>query len=282
MVDNKKEIAINKNKKKDVYGVLTEDKIRSRLEKDVCDLNSLVITPFPDEIDKDSIDLRLGSYFFIPRNHRSPCFIPGLTDPHHLYREQYIPIGSYLVLPAHHTVLGATLEYIKLPVDISGEILTKSSWARTFIAVETAPWIHPLYRGCLTLEIANASNTPVILYPGIKIAQLILLTTTTISYPKKDVIEGTYIGPVRPEPAKINPPEKALERLGVKAEDIQHPYDEFRESKLTSVQLPDSTKEETCKTAEKLKKKGPIWNLITFVVVAIAIVIFLIWGFIFK
>lgn len=188
----------------------------------------MVITPFPDDFDKDSIDLRLGSYFFIPRSHRTPCFVPGLTDPHHLYHEQYIPFGSYIVIPAHHTVLGSTLEYIKLPADISGEILTKSSWARTFITIETAPWIHPLYRGCLTLEIANVSNTPVVLYPGIKIAQMILLTTTASPDQKEDEIEGTYIGPVRPEPAKLNTPEKALERLGIKADDILFPYDEFR------------------------------------------------------
>lgn len=211
-------------------GVLTKDKILCRLKKPVCEPCSLVITPFPDDdgFDKDSIDLRLGSYFFIPRSHRTPCFVPGLTDPHHLYYEQYIPFGSYIVIPAHHTVLGSTLEYIKLPVDISGEILTKSSWARTFITIETAPWIHPLYRGCLTLEIANVSNTPVVLYPGIKIAQMILLTTTANPDQKEDEIEGTYIGPVRPEPAKLNPPEKALERLGIKADDILFPYDEFR------------------------------------------------------
>jgi deoxycytidine triphosphate deaminase len=41
--------------------------------------------------------------------------------------------------------------------------------------VETAPWIHPEYRGCLTLEIANVSNTAVLLYPGRPIGQLILL-----------------------------------------------------------------------------------------------------------
>ena len=209
-------------------GVITQDKIKDLLEQPIKDVHSLVITPRPDKIDSDSVDLRLGSYFFVPRSHRSPCFIPGITIPQYLYHEQYIPFGSYLVLPAHYTVLGATLEFIKLPSDVSGEILTKSSLARNFITIETAPWIHPLYRGCLTLEIANVSNTPVILYPGVKIAQLILLKTSHDTIiDKKDKIEGTYVGPVRPEPSQLDKPEKALKSLGIKPENVFYPADEY-------------------------------------------------------
>lgn len=216
----------------DYSGVLVKAEIEDLLAKSIEDTHSLVITPYPDEIDSDSIDLKLGSYFFVPRSHRSPCFIPGITNPQYLYHEQYIPFGSYLVLPAHHTVLGSTLEYIKLPSNVSGEILNKSSWARTFITVETAPWIHPLYRGCLTLEIANVSNTPVILYPGVKIAQLVLLKTSsdTTAY-EEDKIEGIYIGPVRPEPSKLTNPERTLASLGVKPEDVFYPADEHLSNK---------------------------------------------------
>jgi len=220
------------NEKFSRSGVLTEKEIQERLNENIKSRFSLVITPLPDEIDRDSIDLSLGSYFFVPRSHRSPCFIPGVSNPLHLYYEQYVPLGSYLVLPAHHTVLGATLEYIKLPADVSGEILTKSSWARTFITVETAPWIHPLYRGCLTLEIANVSNTPVVLYPGIKIAQLILLNTSynVLEENQEDQIEGTYIGPVRPEPAEIRNPGTSLEKLGINKYDIVYPDNDYIEN----------------------------------------------------
>lgn len=145
----------------------------------------------------------------------------------HLYAEQYVPFGSYLVLPAHHTVLGCTLEYIKLPSDVSGQILTKSSWARTFITIETAPWIHPLYRGCLTLEIANVSNAPIVLYPGFKIAQLVLLTTMVDTAKNdEDRIEGTYIGPVRPEPADLKSPRDALKGLRIGQDDMTYPFDD--------------------------------------------------------
>lgn len=229
---NRKNQTNNDELIKSRYGVLTDVEIHERLERKTEHPSSLIITPCPQKIDRDSIDLRLGSYFFVPRSHRSPCFVPGLTSPDHLYSEQYVPMGSYLVLPAHHTVLGSTFEYIKLPSDVSGEILNKSSWARTFVTIETAPWIHPLYRGCLTLEIANVSNTPVILYPGVRIAQLVLLKTMfDPAEDEIDKVEGTYVGPVRPEPAQLPTPEKALVSIGINEHDVVYPFDECMEKK---------------------------------------------------
>jgi len=101
----------------------------------------------------------------------------------------------------------STLEYLKLPYDVSGQVLTKSSLARRFITIETAPWIHPLYRGCLTLEIANSSNIAVPLRPGESIGQLVLFSVdfpdsepgVRLDNGAKDRIEGTYFGPVSPE-----------------------------------------------------------------------------------
>jgi dCTP deaminase len=107
------------------------------------------------------------------------------------------------------------LEFIKLPCDASGEILTKSSVARTFILIETAPWIHPEYRGCLTLEIANVSNTPVLLYPGRTIAQLVLLQIVRKHDPAAK-IKGTYFGPTYPEAPPFKDPEEDLYRIGVR------------------------------------------------------------------
>jgi dCTP deaminase len=130
----------------------------------------------------------------------------------------HVPLGDYLVVPPHHTVLGATLEFIKLPFDVSGEILTKSSVARTFILIETAPWIHPNYRGCLTLEIANVSNTAILLYPGRKIGQMVLMH---VAVPKgkeeknSSLLDTTYFGPVYPEAPPFKNPKEDLNKIGV-------------------------------------------------------------------
>ena len=207
-------------------GVVRREELRARLAKGLDDPQSLVITPLltpADVFDADSVDLRLGQNFLLPRSLQQPYFCPDRKSQDTLYVELFVPLGRYLVVPAHQTVLGATLEFIKLPGDLCGEILTKSSVARTFIVIETAPWVHPEYRGCLTLEIANVSNTPVLLYPGRTIGQLVLLhldpdlttTKTEAGQPPISKPSPTYFGPVYPEGPKFNDPEDDLARIGV-------------------------------------------------------------------
>jgi dCTP deaminase len=204
--------------------VLTRDAIKERLNKPVSNKQSLVITPFlgseKEVLDLDAIDLRLGSHFLLPQIPAEPFADPtveyGLS-----HTEVHKPLGSYFVLPAHQTVLGATLEFIKLPCDLSGQILTKSSVARMFVVIETAPWIHPLYRGCLTLEIANVSNTPLILYPGLPIGQLILLDADPECRPEEP-LQATYVGPIRPEPPPFKPPKASLRSIGIRKYKTPH------------------------------------------------------------
>jgi len=171
-----------------------------------------------EAFDSDAIDLRLGSHFLLPRTPPRPFLHPGSDPTDHSNLRVHVPIGRYLVLPAHQTVLGATLEFIKVPFDVSGQILTKSSVARMFMVIETAPWIHPNYRGCLTLEIANVSNTPVLLFPGMAIGQLILMHVSGAEEPK--VLAATYFGPIFPQP----PPAKNLRahfaKLGISGVEI--------------------------------------------------------------
>jgi len=202
-------------------GILSSDEMKTRLLLGVDDARSLVITPLVDEdsaFDTDSIDLRLGTHFLFPRVPPRAYYCPDENSKDSFHMPVHVPLGDYLVIPPHHTVLGATLEFIKLPFDVSGEILTKSSMARTFILIETAPWIHPNYRGCLTLEIANVSNTAILLYPGRKIGQMVLMH---VAIPKARVketasmLDTTYFGPVYPEAPLFKNPEADLAVLGI-------------------------------------------------------------------
>ncbi len=208
--------------------VLPRDEIQRRMEFSVTNKKSLVITPLlcKDKIfDADSVDLRLGCHFLLPKTLDQPFFSPDRTSESSLHVRVHVPLGQFLVVPAHQTILGATLEFIKLPDDVSGQVLTKSSVARTFIVVETAPWIHPQYRGCLTLEIANVSNTPVLLYPGRLICQLILMrlqpdehmeSKTASSTEQRDrKPDAKYFGPVYPEAPKFKNPQEDLLDIGV-------------------------------------------------------------------
>jgi dCTP deaminase len=185
--------------------ILSKTEIQERLKLEVTNNECLVITPRPrtKAFDCDSIDLRLGCHFLMPQMPPEPRWGSAQARGHS-HTRVHVPLGSYFVVPSHETVLGATLEFIKLPKDLSGQILTKSSVARCFMVIETAPWIHPLYRGCLTLEIANVSNTPLTIFPGLPIAQLVLIRNGNAAGP--GMPEGSYVGPVYPE----EPPKKDL------------------------------------------------------------------------
>jgi len=210
--------------------VLPKAEIIRRMQLRVGEPESLVITPllFPkgtEVFDADSVDLRLGCYFLLPKTLDQPYFSPDKQSATSLHVKVHVPLGECLVVPAHQTILGATLEFIKLPSDVSGEVLTKSSVARTFIVVETAPWIHPQYRGCLTLEIANVSNTPVLLYPGRLICQLVLMqvkqSLSGTSEPQlanggaRIKPDANYFGPVYPEAPKFRDPQEDLRKIGI-------------------------------------------------------------------
>ena len=185
--------------------VISIREIERRLDLEVQEDQSLVVTPLirrKDALSADSIDLTLGTHFLLPRVPPLPFVTLDQSKLHSGQFRVHVPLGKYLVVPAHQTVLAATLEYIKLPADLAGQILTKSSIARTFMVIETAPWIHPLYRGCLTLEIANVSNTPLLLHPGVQVGQLVLMTVEGVDLAEErgKKLGGKYLGPVFPEP----------------------------------------------------------------------------------
>jgi dCTP deaminase len=208
-------------------GVLTSKEMRRRLALDIENPSSLVITPLLDEktaFDVDSVDLRLGTHFLFPRVPPRAYYCPDEDSRQSFHMRVHVPLGDFLVIPPHHTVLGATLEFIKLPFDVAGEILTKSSVARTFTLIETAPWIHPNYRGCLTLEIANVSNTAMLLYAGRRIGQLILMHIAIDDGDSRvPLLDSTYFGPVYPEAPPFRNPEADLFKIGVSTVKVMLP-----------------------------------------------------------
>ena len=124
--------------KGNLMAVLSKKDIQTRMGYLVSDDRSLIVTPLLDDrcFDQDSVDLRLGTHFLLPQIPPQPYFDQsGSASAKQTYLQIHTPLGSYFVLPAHQTVLGATLEFIKMPFDLAGEILTKSSVARTFMVI---------------------------------------------------------------------------------------------------------------------------------------------------
>ena len=80
------------------------------------------------------------------------------------------------VLHPGEFVLGSTLEKCTLPDDLAGRLEGKSSLGRLgLLTHSTAGFIDPGFSGHITLELSNATNLPITLWPGMRIGQLCLL-----------------------------------------------------------------------------------------------------------
>jgi len=188
--------------------LLGTSKIRERLAdgSKPTVLDDLVIRPLPDKdilaANTASVDLHLGSWFAAMRHSRVPVLhldddlervvgkaalganqiqiledqLPiGLaTNEASLAKTYYVPFGRPFVLHPHHFVLAVTLEWIRLPDNLAGYVIGRSSWGRRGLIIATAMGIHPNFVGCLTLELTNVGEIPIAVKPGAALCQLFL------------------------------------------------------------------------------------------------------------
>jgi dCTP deaminase len=160
--------------------ILSKTSILEKLES-----NELVVTPLineKDQLSSGSIDLRLNTEFITTKRTRFSLLDPlddqPLEESIMEYQEKtFRKLGEGLTLHPSQFVLGSTLEYVKLPYDITAYVAGRSSLGRLGLVIATAPVIHPGFSGMITLELTNLGDAPIILYPGIRIAQLVFHKT---------------------------------------------------------------------------------------------------------
>ena len=130
----------------------------------------------PELVQPASVDLRLGDSFRVFHNHRASV-IDLRHPPENLTEEVLVPAGESFVIHPGEFCLGRTLEWVELPADIVARIEGKSSLGRFGLIVHaTAGFCDPGWRGTLTLELNNLTRVPIILHPGLPIAQLSFMT----------------------------------------------------------------------------------------------------------
>lgn len=143
------------------------------------DLNSrLVISPNLNlRLAGGGIDLRLGTKFIIMKKTKTPLIDPLESRNFKSLEFQeklIISLNENIVLHPNQLILASTLEYICMPKNLAGFIESRSSFGRAGLVVATAAYVHPGYKGCPTFELCNFGETPIILYPGTRIAQIII------------------------------------------------------------------------------------------------------------
>lgn len=167
----------------------------------------LVVTPLLDrsQVTEASIDLRLGTEFLLLRRTLrggvdiADADLQSRVDE--LYESRHVQFGDGLWLHPQQFVLGATLEFVRLPPTLGAYVLSRSSWGRLGLLVATAVMVQPRFAGSLTLELVNAGDSPIRLYPGLKIAQLVVHALPNVMAFEK--AEQQYSRPTGPQPARL-------------------------------------------------------------------------------
>lgn len=159
--------------------LLAQGGLRTYLSKPSSD-DPLVITPLLDasQVGAASVDVRLGHEFIVLGrslvSHMDPTDTPSWGRVLHRSQEKVrISLFKKFVIHPGQLVLGATLEYICVPQTLAASVEGRSSWGRVGLIIATASTIAPGFKGCITLELINSGDVPLILYPGVRIAQLV-------------------------------------------------------------------------------------------------------------
>ena len=167
----------------------------------------LVVTPLLEgNLSDAGIDVRLSSSFIVFKHSATSVFdaIRGeRQDPRELQETVEKEWGERFVLHPDELVLAATLEYIVLPLDLVGQLNTRSKYGRLGLLAATAVQIQPGSRGVITLELANLSRTPLALRAGQRIGQIALHTLTTPLAAEDLIGSPTQLCPTGPEFSKV-------------------------------------------------------------------------------
>lgn len=136
------------------------------------------VTPKPnikEQLGSSSLDLRLGYDFRVFNNHRQ-AFIDPLDPKTVVGMTEYVKIKNnqpYVIHP-NEFVLAATLEWVEWTDDLAARVDGRSSLGRLGLVIHsTSGHIDAGWRGVLTLELRNIGMAPILLYPKMRICQLI-------------------------------------------------------------------------------------------------------------
>lgn len=126
-------------------------------------------------------DFRLADEFRFRRPYKADILNPTTIEPSF---SDAIP-GPVTLNPLD-AVLSRSLEYFRIPKDIFAVVYGKSTWARLFVHILVTP-LEPEWEGYITVEVVNLSPAPVVLYPGVGIAQVVF-------YRLQEAPDTTYNG----------------------------------------------------------------------------------------
>ena len=134
-----------------------------------------------NQIQPASLDIRLGNTFAVVEDSHNN--IITMTEE---IKYKTIKTDKYILMPGQF-VLATTMEYFKLPKNITAFVEGRSSLGRMGLFIQNAGWVDPGFEGEITLELFNANRCAIELQAGRRIGQMVFATMT-------DTPHNTYNG----------------------------------------------------------------------------------------
>lgn len=171
-----------------------------RIESDL----QLLVVPLYNvsNIQCASLDVHLGNWFRVARRSANTSIDLSIPEERKRVRlegqdEFYVRYKEKFVLHPGDFALGITLEYFSFPRDLMGYVEGKSGLGRTGLIIATATPVAPGFKGSIVLELFNAGTVPVVLRPGMRIAQVVFhILDRTV--PRDWSYSGGYQCQIRP------------------------------------------------------------------------------------
>ena len=132
-------------------------------------------------------DFRIADDFKIFTNVNNAVVDPKNFDPRSFVDFK----GKICIIPPNSFVLGRSVEYFKIPRDVIGICLGKSTYARCGIIVNVTP-LEPCWRGYVTVEISNTTPLPAKIYAQEGICQIIFIKGSELCEISYEDRKGKY------------------------------------------------------------------------------------------
>jgi dCTP deaminase len=134
-------------------------------------------------------DIRVAAQFKIFTN-----VMNAIVDPKNFDPASFVDFeGDICLIPPNSFALARSVEYLRIPRNVLGVVLGKSSYARTGIVTNFTP-LEPEWEGHITIEISNTTPLPARIYANEGIAQVLFFESDEecdVSYADK---KGKYQG----------------------------------------------------------------------------------------
>jgi len=165
--------------------------------------DQLIMTPqLKLEPQDGGLDIHLGTKFLLFRLTRYPLIDPSKITEYEvrgLLERVQLRFDEKVILHPSQLLLASTLEYLSMPQGLGASVITRSTYGRLGLITATSIYVHPGFKGCLTLELINIGNSPIVLRPGERVAQLLF----EYHSPSKAPLQTKYSLATEPEFPKM-------------------------------------------------------------------------------